>query len=143
MNFMFFFSIKYSYSDILLKKKTHKLHLSRLLCCNHKCYCVNMVLVTSASRYMTSASHYHPCYQSRSSKYIHSLFPRNFADLDEAVPIGVDSYPVGLEIYFLVEAFLMCWRGEGFCCLISSKISRAGLCLCHRLEPTKRKVFCV
>ena len=39
-----FFSIKYRYSDILLKK--HKLHLSRLFCCNHTCHCVNMVSVT-------------------------------------------------------------------------------------------------
>ena len=39
-----FFSIKYRYSDILLKKK-HKLHLSRLFCCNHIFNCVNMVSV--------------------------------------------------------------------------------------------------
>ena len=33
------------------KNKTkHKLHLSRLFCCNHTCYCVNMVSVMSASR---------------------------------------------------------------------------------------------
>ena len=41
------FSIKYCYRNILLKKK-HKLHLSRLFCCNHTCYCVYMVSVTSA-----------------------------------------------------------------------------------------------
>ena len=78
------------YSDILLKKKnthTHKLHLSRLFCCNHTCYCVNMVSVTSASRYITSASRYHLRYQSKSSMYIHGLIPRNFAELAEAVPI--------------------------------------------------------
>ena len=34
------------------------LHLSRLFCCNHTCHCVNMVSVTSASRYITSASRY-------------------------------------------------------------------------------------
>ena len=84
-----FFSIKYRYSDILLKK--HKLHLSRLFCCNHTCYCVNMVSVMSASCYITSASHYHLGYQSRSSMYICGLFTRNFAKLAEAVPIGVDS----------------------------------------------------
>ena len=49
------FSIKYRYNDILLKKK-HNLHLSRLFCFNHACYCVGMVSVTSASRYITSAS---------------------------------------------------------------------------------------
>ena len=62
----FMFPIKYSYSDILLKKKKHKLHLSHLFCCNHTCYCVNMVSVTSASRYITSAISkkvldVHPC----------------------------------------------------------------------------------
>ena len=53
--------IKYGYSDILLKN--HKLHLSCLFCCNHTCYCVNMVSVTSVSRYITSASWYHLLYQ--------------------------------------------------------------------------------
>ena len=52
------FSIKYRYSDILLNK--HKLHLSLLFCCDHTCYCVNMISVTSSSRYITSASRYHP-----------------------------------------------------------------------------------
>ena len=40
-----------------------------------------MVSVTLASRYITSASHYHPRYQSRSSMYIHGLIPRNIAEL--------------------------------------------------------------
>ena len=47
-----------------------------------------MVSVTSALRYITSASSYHLCYQSRSSMYIRGLIPRNFAELAEAVPIG-------------------------------------------------------
>ena len=85
MTFMFF-SIKYCFSDILLKKK-HNLHLSCLFCYNHTCYCVNMGSVKSASRYITSASRYHPRYQSRSSMYIHGLIPLNFADLAEAVPM--------------------------------------------------------
>ena len=34
-----------------------------------------------------SASRYHPRYQSRSSMCIRGLFPRNFAELTEAVPI--------------------------------------------------------
>ena len=85
MKFMFF-SIKYRYSDILLKR--HKLHLSCLFYCNNTCYCVIMVSVTSASLYKTSASRYHPRYQSRSSMYIRGLIPRNFAELAEAVPIG-------------------------------------------------------
>ena len=69
-------SIKYRFTDILLKKK-HKLHYSdillkkkqninfthnHLVCCNHTCYSADMVSVTSASRYVTSASGY----QSRS-----------------------------------------------------------------------------
>ena len=36
---------------------------------------------------MTSASRYHPCYQSRPSMYIPGLIPRNFAELAKAVPI--------------------------------------------------------
>ena len=85
MKFMIF-SIKYRYSDILLKK--HKLHLSRLFCSNHTYYCVNMVSVTSVSHYLTSASRYYLRYQSRSSMYIGGLIPRNFAELAEAVPTG-------------------------------------------------------
>ena len=76
---MKFFPIKYRYSDILLKKQ-HKPHLSRLFCCNHTCYCVKMISVTSASRY-------HPRYQSRSSMYISGLIPWNFAELAEVVAI--------------------------------------------------------
>ena len=93
-----FFSIKYRYSDILLK--THKLNFSQLFCCNRTCYCVNMVSLTSASRYITSASRYitsvsrfHPRFQSRSSMYIRGLIPQNFAELAEAVPIVCNSFP--------------------------------------------------
>ena len=85
MKFMVFFSIKYRYSDILLKK--HKLHLSHLFCYNHTCYCANMVSVTSASRYITAASRYHPRYQSRSSICIRGLIPQNSAEFAEVVPI--------------------------------------------------------
>ena len=46
-----------------------------------------MVSVTSASRYIMSASHNHPRYQSRSSMCIRGLIPRNFAEFAEAVPI--------------------------------------------------------
>ena len=81
-----FFSIKYCYmySDILLKKTSFK----RKFCCIHTCYCVNMVSVTSASRYITSTSRYDPRYQKRFSMYICGLIPRNFAKLAEAVPIA-------------------------------------------------------
>ena len=84
MKFMYF-SIKYRYSDILLKK--HELRLNCLFCCNHTCYCVNMVSVTSASCYIMSASCYHPRYKSRTSMYISALIPRNFTDFTEAVQI--------------------------------------------------------
>ena len=89
MKFMFF-SIKYSYSDILLKN--YKLPSSCLFCCNHTCYCVNMVSVTSASHYITSASCYHLRFQSRSSMYIYGLIPWNFVELTEAVPIAITVY---------------------------------------------------
>ena len=97
-----FSSIKIDYSDypkslisrinevyVYYLSKKHKLHLSRLFCCNHTCYCVNMVSVTSASRYITPASRYHPRYQSRSSMYIRGLIPRNFPELADAVPIAL------------------------------------------------------
>ena len=83
MNFMF--SIKYRY-----RKYKHKIHLSYLFCCNHTCYCVNMFSVMSVSRNLTSASHYHLRYQSRFSMYIRGLIPQNFAELAEAVPIGLE-----------------------------------------------------
>ena len=82
---VYVFSIKYCYRDILLKK--HKLHLSCLFCCNHNCYCVNMVSVTSSSRNITSASFYHPYYQSRSSMYMCGLIAWTFTELADAVPI--------------------------------------------------------
>ena len=65
----------------------YKLHLNRLFLLQSHLLCVNMVSVTSASRYITSASCYHLRYQSRSSMYIRGLIPRNFAELAEAVPI--------------------------------------------------------
>ena len=93
MKFMFF-SIKYRYSNILLKK--HKLHVSRLFCCNQTSNCVNVVSVTSPSHYITSASRditsasrHHPRYQRRPSMYIRGLIPRNFTELVEAVPINI------------------------------------------------------
>ena len=41
----------YVFFQYLLKKHTHKLHVSRLFCCNHTCYCVNIVSVASTLRY--------------------------------------------------------------------------------------------
>ena len=53
--------------------------------------------MTSASRYIMSASHYRPRYQSRSSMYIRGLIPRNFAELTESVPIAIVTASVGFE----------------------------------------------
>ena len=60
-----------------------------LFCCNHTWNSVNMVSLTPASRYITSASLYHPRYQSRSSMYIRrGLILQDFAKLAEVVPIA-------------------------------------------------------
>ena len=72
----------------LLKKKTS---FKPFVLLQSHFFCVNMVSVTSTSRYITSASRYHPRYQSRSSMYIRGLIPQNFAELAEAVPIDCDS----------------------------------------------------
>ena len=53
-----------------------------------------MVSLTSAPRYITSASRYHMCYQSRPSIYIRGLIPWNFAELVEVVPIGTYLSPL-------------------------------------------------
>ena len=86
MMFMYF-SIKYS--DILLKNINFI--YNPLFRRNHTCHCVNMVSVTLASRYITSASRFHLRYQSRSSMYmyIRDLILRKFAELAEAVPIQI------------------------------------------------------
>ena len=86
MKFMLLFFFFNKISRFFIEK--HKLHLSLVFCRNHICYCVSMVSVTSASRYITSALRYHPHYQSSSSMYIRGLIPRNFAELAEVVPIG-------------------------------------------------------
>ena len=75
MKFMFF-SIKYCYTSF----KPFGLLQSHLLY-------FDMVSVTSASRYITSESRYHPRYQSRSSMYVRGLIPLNFAGLADEVPI--------------------------------------------------------
>ena len=77
------------YSDILLKININFIY-NHLFCCNHICYCVSMVSLTSAPRYIATASRYHPRYQSRSSMYIRGLIQRNFAELTEAVPIALE-----------------------------------------------------
>ena len=90
------FSIKYRYCNILLKNINFI--YNRLFCCNRTCYCVNMVSVTSSSRYtcVTSASRYYPRYQSRSSMYIRSLIPRTnrgSSDWSSHLPLNFVSAP--------------------------------------------------
>ena len=92
-------------------EQQHNLHLSRLLCCNHTCYYVDMVSVTPVSRFITPASRYHPRYQSRYSMYIHGLVPRNSAELAEAVPIGSESQQLRP---FLKEGLLFKERTSSF-----------------------------
>ena len=69
MKFMYF-SIKYRYSNILLKKNINFIY-NHLIYCNHTCHCVGMVSMTSASHYVMSASHQildvHPRSDSRNS----------------------------------------------------------------------------
>ena len=84
INEVMFFSIKYRHCNILLKKTLTSCKSFVLL---QTCYGVNMVSVTSASRYITPASRYHQRYQSRSWMYICGLMPWNFAELVEAVLI--------------------------------------------------------
>ena len=60
-----------------IEKNINFIH-KRLICWDHTCYCVNMVSVTSASHYITSASRYHP---HRYSMYIRGQIPRNFAEI--------------------------------------------------------------
>ena len=54
---------------------------NRLFCCNHTCNCVDMLSVTSVSRYETSALRF----QTRSLMYIRGLIPRNSTELAKSV----------------------------------------------------------
>ena len=78
MKFMYS-SVKCRFSDILLIKNTT---INFILLQPHllQMYWVNMVSVTSRSRYITSASRYHPRNQ-------RCQIPWNFDELAEAVPI--------------------------------------------------------
>ena len=84
MQFMYF-SINYRYSDILLKKQQHKLHLypfillqSHLLLCFYG-FCDVSVTLCNVSVTL---------YQNWCSMYIRGLIPRNFTEVAEAVPIA-------------------------------------------------------
>ena len=110
INEVYVFSIKSRYSDILLEK--HKLHFSSLFCCNHTCYCVNVVSVTSASHFITSASHYHPRYQRDPRCYhVHPWSDSTiFAELAEAVPIEAGGHnKVIYHEYHLLQSKVNHW----------------------------------
>ena len=86
-----------------------------------------MVSVTSVSRYMTSASRYHPRYQSRSSMYIRGLIPRNFAELAEAVPIDAKRL-IPARLITLWNLFLCTFvLKEIVLMLMTSTVIKAGL----------------
>ena len=54
MKFMNSSIIRYSYNLL----KSINFIYNRLFCCNHTCYCVGMVSLTSASCYATSSPRY-------------------------------------------------------------------------------------
>ena len=102
INVVYIFSINYSYGDILLEKKTHLDFIYGILwivvtvcfaAIELTIYCIGIVSVTSASRYLTSTSRY----QSRPSMYIRGLIPQNSMELAEAVQIEILSS--GYQVY--------------------------------------------
>ena len=110
--------------------KKHKLHLNRLFCCNHtkSCCCVNMVSVTSASRYITSASYYHPRYQSRS-------YP--WSDTTEFRGIGRGSSDCHLLcIWYRQMALSVLFENQSFKLL--SKVSAT-----HTIEYKIHRIICI
>ena len=100
INAVYIFSIKYSYSDILLEK-IPRLHYGILWIVVTVCfavieltiYCIGMVSVTSESCYVTPTSRY----QSRPSMYIRGVIPQNSIEFAEAVPIEILSS--GYQVY--------------------------------------------
>ena len=102
MKFMYF-SIKYRYSDILSKKNINFIY-NRFFCFNHACYCVGMVSVALALRYVTSASRY----QNRSSMYIQGLISWNSTELVEAVWFEHLIFIYGCRMMVLIEFFMIC-----------------------------------
>ena len=129
INEFWVFSIKYRY---LLKKKTRKLHLSRLICCNYTCYCVIMLSVKSALRYR-------PRYQSRSSMYIRGPIPRNFAELAEAVPIGRHLRTRVTPCFVPLTLCMLCIFHDLFCRLLTlfSKLTYSLNSLSNTIRESK------
>ena len=63
-------------NEVYVLKKKHNFINNSFFFCNHTSDCVNMVTVTSASRY-----------QIKSSMYIRGLISRNSREFAEAIPI--------------------------------------------------------
>ena len=66
--------------------------------------------MASALRYITSASRYHPRYQSISSMYIRGLILRNFAELAEAFPIAAVVVPCEVGGNFPIHKNETCFK---------------------------------
>ena len=60
--------------------------------CNRSCYCIDMVSVTSALRYVTLASH-----ESRSSMYIRGLIQRNWPRQFRLSGICLNQLPMSMH----------------------------------------------
>ena len=82
-------------------------------------------------RYLTSASRYHPRYQSRSSMYIRGQIPQNFAELAEAVPIDFCSKIINVRRWLLYFGCTCC--GE-WLCLCSGVVIKHQQILARRNE---------
>ena len=100
--------LSHSGKSVAIRESNHAMGVynfiyNRLFCCNHTCYCVNIVSVTPAASYITSASRYHPGYQSRSSIYIGGLIPQIFPELAKVLPIGSICELLKISIWLLLN----------------------------------------
>ena len=91
-----------------------------------------MVSVRSASLYITSlyitsASRYHPHYHSRSSMYIRGLIQRYFADLAEAVLIGLVMRKPDSGLHVLVGSVVALF------CLVKDRVNGTLKCIIDNL----------
>ena len=86
---------------------------NRLFCCNHTCYCVNMISVTLTSHYIMSASLYHLCPRCTSVVWLHRIsrnWPRLF------LLFSLLSYWDYLEYWnFSCDKFSYEWITDGLC----------------------------
>ena len=78
-----------------------------------------MVSLTSASRYITSASRYHQRHHFRPSMYIRDLIPWNCAELAEAVPIDGVACSFLIALIDLTNCQQQRWSPLGHCCIVT------------------------